>query len=203
MQTEKELTRAKILSVAEKLFLRDGFLKVSMRDIAAGSGVSVANIYNYFKGKDDIFRAIVRPAVHDFEAMLHEHHGHSGMDITDMSKDSYFTYVVDEYVSFIQSHRHRLRILLTKAQGSSFENYRNEFTERASALVREYFCEMKRRHPELHCDVSDMSLRLHTIWIFAMFEELISCNVSQEELKKAVTEYLTIEIAGWRELMKI
>lgn len=203
MQTEKELTRAKILSVAEKLFLRDGFLKVSMRDIAAGSGVSVANIYNYFKGKDDIFRAIVRPAVHDFEAMLHEHHGHSGMDITDMSKDSYFTYVVDEYVNFIQSHRHRLRILLTKAQGSSFENYRNEFTERASALVREYFCEMKRRHPELHCDVSDMSLRLHTIWIFAMFEELISCDVSQEELKKAVTEYLTIEIAGWRELMKI
>lgn len=203
MTTTKDEIRNKVLDSASELFASKSFIKVSMRDIAARSGIGLSNIYNYFKGKDDIFRAIVRPAVHDFEAMLHEHHGHSGMDITDMSKDSYFTYVIDEYVNFIQSHRHRLRILLTKAQGSSFENYRNEFTERASALVREYFCEMKRRHPELHCDVSDMSLRLHTIWIFAMFEELISCDVSQEELKKAVTEYLTIEIAGWRELMKI
>lgn len=203
MTTTKDEIRNKVLDSASELFASKSFIKISMRDIAARSGIGLSNIYNYFKGKDDIFRAIVRPAVHDFEAMLHEHHGHSGMDITDMSKDSYFTYVIDEYVNFIQSHRHRLRILLTKAQGSSFENYRNEFTERASALVREYFCEMKRRHPELHCDVSDMSLRLHTIWIFAMFEELISCNVSQEELKKAVTEYLTIEIAGWRELMKI
>lgn len=203
MQTDKGLTRARIQAVAEELFLGKSFLKVSMRDIAASSKISVANIYNYFKSKDDIFRAIVRPAVHDFEAMLHEHHGHSGMDITAMAKDSYFQHVVDEYVSFISLHRHRLRLLLTKAQGSSFENYRNDFTERASVLVREYFCEMKRRHPELHCDVSDVSLRLHTIWIFAMFNELVSCDVSPTELKKAVTEYLTIEIAGWRELMKI
>lgn len=191
------------MKAAEELFLKDVFVKVSMRDISVRSGVGLSNIYNYFKGKDEIFRLIVRPAMNDLEALLHEHHGHSGMDIMAMTDDTYFRRMVNEYVCFLNRHRRRLAMLLTKANGSSLENYREEFTCRATALVREYFNNMKSKHPEICSDVSDLSLRMHTIWIFAMFEELITCEISKAEMKKVVTEYLTIEVAGWRELMKI
>ena len=30
----------------------NGYAKTSMRDIAAGAGIGVSNIYNYFKSKD-------------------------------------------------------------------------------------------------------------------------------------------------------
>lgn len=44
------------MKAAEELFLKDVFVKVSMRDISMRSGVGLSNIYNYFKGKDEIFQ---------------------------------------------------------------------------------------------------------------------------------------------------
>lgn len=45
----------RILSAAAKLFTRQGFHGTSTRDIAAAAGVSLGNIYNYFKTKEEIF----------------------------------------------------------------------------------------------------------------------------------------------------
>lgn len=36
-----------------------------------------------------------------------------------------------------------------------------------------------------------------------MLEELIMHKVRTEDIEKIVTEYITFEITGWRELMKI
>ena len=44
---------------------------------------------------------------------------------------------------------------------------------------------------------------MHTVWMFALFEELLMRRVKPDEIEKVVTEYMTIEVAGWRELMKI
>ena len=48
MQIKKEYTREQIVTVAKGVFLKKGFAKTSMRDIAKGCGIGVSNIYNYF-----------------------------------------------------------------------------------------------------------------------------------------------------------
>ena len=174
-----------------------------MRDIAKASGVGVGNIYNYFTCKDELFCQLVRPAVSAFERMLDEHHGRRGVDILVMCDEHYFRHVVEEYLEIIRRYRGQLVLLLFHAQGSSLEHYREDFTDRATVLVKDYFLEMKRRHPQLQIDVSDFSLHMHTVWMFAFIEELIMHRIKAEELEKIVTEYMTIEVAGWRELMKI
>lgn len=51
--------RSRILEGARVAFLRFGFQRASMADIAAGAGVSRTALYHYFPGKDEVLRAVV------------------------------------------------------------------------------------------------------------------------------------------------
>ena len=48
MQIKKDYTREQIVEIAKRVFLKKGYAKTSMRDIANGAGIGVSNIYNYF-----------------------------------------------------------------------------------------------------------------------------------------------------------
>lgn len=203
MQYPKDDIQKDILKAAEEVFQRKGFSKTSMREIAQESQVGLSNIYNYFRSKDEIFCTVVKPVVQAFNAMLHEHHGHQGADIMEMYSAKYLRYVVEEYMTLIQGHRKLLVLLFFRAQGSSLEKFKEEFTERSTELVKEYFRNMKQKYPQMNINVSDFSIHLHTVWMFTMFEELIMHRVARENLEQIVTEYITCEVTGWRELMKI
>lgn len=51
--------RSRILEGARAAFLRFGFERASMADIAAGAGVSRTALYHYFPSKEDVLRAVV------------------------------------------------------------------------------------------------------------------------------------------------
>ncbi|MFZ2538232.1 MAG: TetR/AcrR family transcriptional regulator, partial [Oscillospiraceae bacterium] len=53
-------TKGKIIFKSLNLFSQQGYEGVSMRDIAAAVGIKGASIYNHFKGKEDIFNAIIK-----------------------------------------------------------------------------------------------------------------------------------------------
>jgi len=50
--------REKILDAALDILYQESFRDLSMRKIAARTGMTAANIYNYFSGKDEIYLAI-------------------------------------------------------------------------------------------------------------------------------------------------
>jgi len=56
-QSEIDDFRARLISVAERLFVERGRDEVSMRQLAQELGVSVMTPYRYFKDKDDILAA--------------------------------------------------------------------------------------------------------------------------------------------------
>ena len=51
--------RSRILEGARAAFLRFGFDRTNLADIAAGAGVSRTALYHYFPGKDEVLRAVV------------------------------------------------------------------------------------------------------------------------------------------------
>lgn len=53
-----ELTRESIIQAAHTLFVRQGYHGTSMRQIAEEAGIAVGGIYNYFSGKEEIFKAV-------------------------------------------------------------------------------------------------------------------------------------------------
>ena len=58
-ERERERAREEILEAAAHVFAQAGYDKSSMKDIAARAGISVGMLYNHFRGKDDIFKAIL------------------------------------------------------------------------------------------------------------------------------------------------
>jgi AcrR family transcriptional regulator len=57
--TKKERTQQIIEQAAYELFMEHGFNATSMRQIAERAGLALGGIYNHFKGKEEIFRAII------------------------------------------------------------------------------------------------------------------------------------------------
>lgn len=203
MQRCKEETRTEILRHAARIFRTRGFAGSSMREIADAAHVCLSNIYNYFPGKDAIFRAVVRPATLALEKMLQGHHGQQGEDVMSIGTETYLQKVTSEYVALLGRHRTTLELLFFRAQGSSLENYRETYTDRSTALVRAWLDDMKRRHPRMNAEVSDFSIHLHTVWMFTLFEEIIMHRIKPKDTPQIVAEYIRFETTGWRELMKL
>jgi AcrR family transcriptional regulator len=60
MGTAPKNTKDRILHVALELFARDGYKGVGMQQIALATGIKAPSIYKHYKGKRDIFDAILR-----------------------------------------------------------------------------------------------------------------------------------------------
>ncbi len=56
----KEEKKAKIMLQALKLFSKEGFYSTTIPDIAKSLGMSVGNLYNYFKSKDILAKEIIK-----------------------------------------------------------------------------------------------------------------------------------------------
>ena len=61
MQIQKDEIRNRILAVASREFINNGVKHTSIKTIASKANVAVGNVYNYYKGKDDLLRAVLAP----------------------------------------------------------------------------------------------------------------------------------------------
>lgn len=203
MQVLKGDIRRRILDVAGQQFARQGYAKTSMREVAAQAGIAVGNLYHYFPGKDDLFRALLNPVLSAFDTMLQRHHGMQGEDILLMKSETYLRTCIDEYVNLINRHRDLLNILLFQAQGSSLERFREDFTNRSTEVVKSWFAQMQARHPGIHARVPDFLIHLHTVWMFTLFEELLMHSISGQEMEDVLHDYILFEIEGWKAITRI
>lgn len=58
-EAQAEARRNQLLDVARRLFADQGMERTSIKDIALAAGVAQGLIYHYFRGKDDLFWAII------------------------------------------------------------------------------------------------------------------------------------------------
>jgi AcrR family transcriptional regulator len=205
MQVKKEYTHEHILEVAKRVFLRKGYSKTSMRDIAKGAGIGVSNIYNYFKSKDDLFRYIVMPLVTELETMMYEHHKMSNqesfMNCDPCNSEEMIAKNVQEYLRLINNHRDEFKMLLYQAQGSSLENYIDTYTESCSNLVLDFMEEFKKKYPDCGVICSPFTYHVHIVWMFSFISEMIKHELSSQEMKEAIEDYIKFEFSGWLALM--
>lgn len=203
MQVLKEDIHGRILSVARQQFAERGYAKTSMREIATLAEVGVGNIYNYFRSKDELFREVVQPVLSAIETILQEHHGIRGEDVMSMKSPHYLEACIDEYVALIEGNRELMKILLFRAQGSSLERFRENYTDRSTEVVKQWFSSMQQRHPEIRVESSDFFIHLHTVWMFTLFEEVLMHSIRGESMKSVLHDYILFEIQGWRAIIKI
>ncbi len=203
MRTLKTDTRKRILDVSKKLFLKNGFRETTTRDIAREAGINLSNLYHYFASKDELFCHLLKPAMDTLETMLNEHHGIKGVDILSIQEEGYVEATLEEYMGAIRKYRNLLKLLLFKSQGSSLEGYKEYYVEKATRLVLDWLKAMKTKHPEINTDVSDFFVHLNNVWMFTLLEEILMHDLTEEEVRSVMSDYIQFEVIGWRKMIRI
>jgi AcrR family transcriptional regulator len=92
MRRTREQTRQRILDAAYSLFWRQGFLRVSMDDIAARAGITKRALYQHFPSKDDL---ITSALAHSSELAIERLRGFERPAKREELIDSFFTQLAD------------------------------------------------------------------------------------------------------------
>lgn len=202
MQILKDDIRQNILDAARREFSHYTFAKSSMRRIAQDAGITVGTIYAYFKSKDNLFCEVLSPLMTELNSYMKE-----GMSpdtrIETKFEDDFIENTIDKFMLFVNTERVLLKILLFNAQGSSLENYKYNITEETVHDTRLFLDNNHRRHPEMNANICDATMRLHTLWMFSVFEDIIIHKMTKEEMRKQLEEYTKFEFYGWKNTLNM
>lgn len=203
MQRKKENIRQIILHVSKDEFLMSGFKDASMRVITRRSGVSLSNIYNYFRNKDELFGELLQPLLQDMKKAINEHNNPENITPDYFTADRYQQEELKMIVGLLEQYHDELNLLLLKSDGSSFANYKHKIADRNTEMGLEYLQKMKEKYPHVNTDVSPFFAHTISAWWITILCEIVSQKLSHEELTQFMSEYIKYATAGWKKLMEI
>jgi AcrR family transcriptional regulator len=105
----KEEGRVDILQAASGLLAQYGYHGMSMRDLAASTGMSLANLYNYFGSKEDLLFALQTRAFETLIAMAEQ------VNATIEPGESRLHAFIFTHVRYVTGHSDAMRVLVEEA----------------------------------------------------------------------------------------
>ncbi|MCT4604916.1 MAG: TetR/AcrR family transcriptional regulator [Marinisporobacter sp.] len=128
VQYKKEKIKENIDQAALTVFAKKGYRGTKISDIAKEAGISVGNIYRYYKSKDDIFYTVVpENFAESIRSLL--------VEKVSAIKEKKFEFIEDnnefwllnnEFIRFIVKNRERILIIFHNNKGTKYENAKEE-----------------------------------------------------------------------------
>ena len=109
---------------------------------------------------------------------------------------------VQSYMELISHYRDELELILFKAQGSSLENFIDDYTEMCTKQVLIFMDSFSKKYPSYGTVKSSFTYHVHTVWMFGFMSEIIKHKLSPKEIENAIEDYIHFEYTGWRKLLK-
>lgn len=197
LQYQKEHIKDAILKAAKDEFISKGYQKASIRHIAKNADLLPGNIYNYFKGKNEIFEEVLRPVIEKIEKAklliyekelnflpddhpnLQEHHIEAGIA-----------------VDFIEDNWDLLKLLIFNSYGSTLEEYCDQIVE---WYTDEWYLYLNKNN----INKIDRFM-LHNIAVawYNLIREILMHDVRGERLKQVSLDMMTFLFHGYQNLLK-
>ena len=203
MEEKSNATLEKIHEAAMAEFLDKGFQGASLRQIVKNAGVTTGAFYGYFSSKEALFASIVEPhaaalmgrfmeAQTSFsELPEQEQPGHMGLESSQC---------VNWMVDYICDHREPVKLLLCKAEGTSYEHFVHNMVEVEVEYTLRYMDVLRR----LGREVPELSQSLCHIIASGMFNglfEIVVHDMPKEQALRDVEQFRTFYTGGWLKLM--
>lgn len=203
MQLKKIDLRKKIVNIAREEFFIKGYEKTYMRSIAQKSGISLSNIYTYFKNKDEILIEVSGPLMTAIKDMMLKHNSSENISIDIFNSVSCQEETFCLFIELIKQYKQELRLLLFFAHGSSYQNFNEELIEYYTTCSYEYFKLMNDKYPYLNICISHFFIHSHCSSFVSIICELVSHEMNDEEIELFMSEYIEFNTAGWEKVMRI
>ena len=203
MEEKSTATLKKIQKAAMAEFLDKGFLGASLRQIVKNAGVTTGAFYGYFSSKEALFASIVEPHATALMGKFMEAQT-SFAELPESEQPAHMgvesgTYV-DWMVDYICRHREPVKLLLCRAEGTSYERFVHNMVEVEVEYTLQYM-EVLRR---LGRDVPALSQSLCHIIASGMFNgifEIVVHDMPREQALRDVAQLRDFYTAGWLKLM--
>ena len=203
MQENLSDTLEKIQQAALEEFSEKGFLGASLRQIVKHAGVTTGAFYGYFSSKAALFASIVEPhaaalmgkfmeAQTSF-AQLPEEEQPEHMGVESGS-------CVQWMVNYICQHREPVKLLLCRAEGTSYEHFVHNMVEIEVEYTLQYMEVLRRLGKDI--PVLDKSL-CHIIasGMMSGIFEIVIHDMPREQALRDVAQLRAFYTAGWLKLM--
>ena len=204
MQDTSNLTLNKIQQAAIDEFLEKGFRGASLRQIVKHAGVTTGAFYGYFSSKEALFASIVEPHAQALMA----HFMQAQLQFADLPKDEQPSHMgiessacVDWMVDYICDHREPFKLLLLKAEGTSYENFVHNIVEVEVEYTLKYIDVLR----ELGHKVPRLDRTLCHIIASGMFGgifEVVIHDIPINQAMRDVGQLRAFYPAGWLALME-
>ena len=196
-------TLEKIQQAALTEFLDKGFLSASLRQIVKNAGVTTGAFYGYFSCKEALFASIVEPhAAALMGRFMEAQTSFAGRPEAEqpehMGEDS--ESCLDWMVDYICEHREPVKLLLCRAEGTSYEHFVHNMVEVEVEYTLKYM-EVLRR---LGKDIPQLDQSLCHIIASGMFNglfEIVVHDMPREQARLYVAQFRAFYTAGWLKLM--
>jgi AcrR family transcriptional regulator len=137
MQVLKDDIRNNILKAALLEFRQEGYMHASMRRIAQAAGITIGNIYRYFKNKEELFDAIVQPVSLQYTECMENIREEIVVRYTKdtPSPQPFFNKVQGTIVMLFKTHSSELTILLNLSNGSKYEQVKPKLIDLTLSIL--------------------------------------------------------------------
>ncbi len=138
----------RLLESARHEFMEQGFLKADLKTICDNAGVTTGAVYKRYKGKDELFRAVVKDSSDLLDGFINLRTDVEFKEISD--EEVIETWCMNEKYTLdmfrmLWKIRDDFVLLLEKSAGSSYENYGHDFALRMTKAYMQYYLEAKKR----------------------------------------------------------
>ena len=204
MQIQKDEIRNRILIVASSEFMKNGVKHTSIKTIADKAGVAVGNVYNYYKSKDDLLKAVLAPLFKAFKDYRSKTGGEEYITLDIFHHEFYYEMMREQVASLIVPFRKELRLLIFETAGTSLENYFDQLLETTYTDGMTYLARIKSLFPHINSDISPHFTRiLCDLWAGVIRCIVAHDDLTETEINQIITDYIHFTFGGWRELMGI
>jgi len=159
-KTEDNLDR--LLSTAAGLMARQGYEQTSIRSVARETGFSLAGMYYYFKGKEELLYKI---QYRTFGSLL-EQQEHILKE--DGTSEDRFRILVDNHLAFLTDHASELKVCTFELESLHGEHYKSieKLRRRYFKLVANLIAELMINGAKERPDGGEV--RHHTLFVLGM-----------------------------------
>lgn len=198
---EDRETRKNLLDSAKQEFLEKGYTKASLRTICKNAGVTTGALYFFFQDKEDLLKQLVEEPLNGLISKMESHFSEEmsvESAMISIQNDSADIKAAKEIVHFMYQHYDIFQILLTKSQGSAYEDITSQFAdgieEHYNMLVGRLEKEFGIRRPEHY-----MIHWLSHIQIDA-FVHLLTHERDEKKAVRHIEEIVVYLVSGWNGL---
>ena len=174
-----------LLESARKQFMEKGFAKASVAEICRNAGVTTGALYIRYKGKEELFDALVADAVEVMGRFTEM----ADADIESLSDRELLSpwYAgegrLGELFDMFENVRQPLTLLLTCSDGTKYQNYHHDLAVKLTEIDHRYYTEAYKRGFATEV-ITKEQLHIYLTAYWELFYEPFIHGMTRAEMEK-------------------